>query len=216
MAVQRNKCTDCDNMILPEIAARNSGLCGQCTNVPESSRRKKREFDQTVALGLLFTPTEQERQSAKRPAELEIPGAVWELEREFYKNSEWQSVRDVIAHASKQPAGDVFLVSETGARLNLSFNKEFGVCEYHNEKSAHYLYAFTPKNLREQIRKELHLVQACPCCGVGMLWFPSRFHMPRKMAFEVFSALALGAGSDTSDVEWLDCGDISYTSPGHG
>lgn len=50
--------------------------------------------------------------------------------------------------------------------------KRLGVCEYQNEKSGDYLYAYTPENLRCQAMHEEHIVQVCPCCGVGLLWYP--------------------------------------------
>jgi hypothetical protein len=108
-------------------------------------------------------------------------------------------------------------VSDRGGRLSLAFNDTFGVCEYQNEETGDDLYAYTPENLAEQVSADRHLVQACSCCGVGLLWYPSQFHVPRRSAFAVFSSLVLGgAGTATAPVEWLDCGDISYTVRGRG
>jgi hypothetical protein len=216
MTVARIKCTDCDNMILPETAVANGGLCGQCAKTPESIRRARREFDHKLASGLVFSPSQEERTSAKRLAEFGSAAKTWMLEPEYYKQTEPQSVPDVVVHASTQSGGYVFLISNSGARLNLAFNEEFGVCEYQNEESGVCLYAYTSENLCGQVSKDQHLVQACPCCGVGMLWFPSRFHMPRRNAFDVYSALVLGAANNAPSVEWLDGGDISDTAPGRG
>jgi hypothetical protein len=35
----RVKCSECDNMILPQTAASNDGLCGQCVTMSEDQRR---------------------------------------------------------------------------------------------------------------------------------------------------------------------------------
>ena len=135
----------------------------------------------------------------------------------FDKDSGARSAWEVIDLAASQEEGHVFLVSNRAGRVSLAFNETFGVCEYQNEETGDNLYAYTPENLAEQVSADRHLVQACSCCGVGLLWYPSRFHMPRRNAFAVFSALALGgASADAIPVEWLDCGDISYTARGSG
>lgn len=203
-------------MILTATASANRGLCAQCVKVPESLRRARREFDQAVAAGLVFIPTEEERRSSKRPSEFDASAHVWKPEPEFYQDSQYQSVAAVLFAAASQPSGHVFLVSESGARLSLSFNRRYGVCEYQNEDSGDYLYALSAQNSRVQVDEEEHLAQACPCCGEAVLWYPSRFHMPREQAFAVFSALPAEPTGDSPIVEWLSYGDISHTSPGRG
>jgi hypothetical protein len=217
MAVERVKCIECDHMILLETAAANGGLCAPCAKTPEWLRRARREYEGKLSSGAWFTPSPEERDTAKRSTELYDPAAVWSPEPEYYKDSALRSVREVIDCAASQPQGHVFLVSDRGGRLSLSFNETLGVCEYQNEKTGDNLYAYTPGNLAEQVSADRHLVQACSCCGVGLRWYPSRFHMPRQSAFAVFSELALGAaGAAAVPVEWLDCGDISYTVRGRG
>lgn len=88
------------------------------------------------------------------------------------------------------------------------------MCEYQNEGAGDYLYAYTQDNLRGQVLADQHVVQACPCCGEGMLWFPSRFHMPRKAAFDILSSIV--SGKVPANVAWLEMGDISSTSCGRG
>lgn len=215
MAVARIKCSECDNMILPETAAANRGLCGQCAKIPEWIRRSRREFEDKVASGAWFTPSSNERQAAKQLPELG-DATEWEAEPEFYKDRQGTPIRDIIQEATAQTAGHVFLVSSSGARLNLSFNGDYGVCEYQNEESGDYLYAYSPENLREQVPPDQHLDQACACCGVGMGWYPSRFHMPRRTAFAVLSAAALKDSNALDRVVWLPWGDVSYTTRGHG
>jgi hypothetical protein len=198
-----------------DTASANGGLCGQCVAVSEFIRSASHEFDQANPSGLAFQPTEAELESARTQIGFETLTNIWKLEPNYYQGSDLRSVQDVLAFALKQREGNVFLVSESGARLNLSFNEEYGVCEYQNEESVEYRYAFTANNLCEQVGENLHLAQACPCCGVGMLWYPTRFHMAREIAFAIFSYFALGEPT-LRNVEWLEYGDISHTSKGRG
>jgi hypothetical protein len=204
-------------MILPDTAAANGGLCGQCVKIPESIRRELRAFRSKLASGSWFVPSPEEWDAAKRSVEIDDPSVTWGPEPEFYKDRGSPSVRELIEEAAREGKGDVFLVSSGGRRLNLGFNEVYGVCEYQCEETGESLYAYFGENLREQVAADRHIVQACPCCGVGMLSYPSRFHMPRPMAFEVFVALALHEPSDAlAQVSWLDCGDISCTVRGRG
>jgi hypothetical protein len=217
MTVERVKCNECDHMILPATAAANGGLCAPCAKTPDWLRRARREFEGKLSSGAWFAPSPAERSTAKQPPEFGDPVALWSPESEYYKDSGNPSVREVIDLAAGQAEGHVFLVSNRGGRLSLAFNATFGVCEYQNEETGDDLYAYTPENLAEQVSADRHLVQACSCCGVGLLWYPSRFHMTRRIAFAIFSALALGvAGAASVSVAWLDCGDISYTARGRG
>jgi hypothetical protein len=119
-----------------------------------------------------------------------------------------------IAAAQSESEGNVFLVTENGGQLNLGFTEAYGVCEYQNEESGEYRYAYSESNLREQVPEDLHVVQACPCCGVGMLWYPSRYHMHRDKAFSILENAV--ANRDTPGVEWLETDDFSYTERGRG
>jgi hypothetical protein len=214
MAVERVKCRECDNMVLPQTAAKYGGLCAPCGNTPEHLRKERRDQESRLASGAYFVPDEREERSVKRPDDLFDPRTVWKLEPDFYADRLGLAVADVIAEAKTRPNGNVFLVSDSGARLHLSFTDRYGVCEYQNEGSGDFLYARTAANLKEQVDAGSHVVQACPCCGVGMLWFPSRCHMPRANAFDVLEAFVLDRGPRRAD--WLDPGDISYTGRGRG
>jgi hypothetical protein len=217
IAVSRIQCTECDNMILPETAAANGGMCGQCVKIPESIRRERRAFESKLTSGSWFVPSPEEWDAAKRSVELDDASVTWGPEPEFYKDRGSPWVRDLIEEAAREAKGDVFLVGSGGRRLNLGFNEVYGVCEYQNEQAGESLYAYSPENLSEQVAVDRHIVQACPCCGVGLLWYPSRFHMPRPVAFAVFAALALHEPSDAlAQVSWLDCGDITWTARGRG
>lgn len=216
LSVERVKCTECSNMILPQTAAANSGLCAPCAKTPEWLRREKRQYEAKFASGVVFTPSGEERALARAPREASDPNVIWRPEPEFYKGSGVRSVQEVIAQASGLSHGLVFLISDRCGRLSLSFNGALGVCEYRNDSARENSYAYTPDNLHEQVSVELHLAQACSSCGVETLWYPSRFHMPRQTAFAVVTALAAGDPALAVPVEWLDCGDISYTSRGQG
>jgi hypothetical protein len=204
-------------MILPQTATANGGLCAPCAQTPEWLRSARREYETKLLSGEWFTPSQAERGTARRPTEFTEPAAAWSPEPEYYKDSGARSALDVVELSAGQAQGHAFLVSDRGGRLSLAFNEVFGVCEYQNEETGDNLYAYTPENLAEQVSADRHLVQACSCCGVGLLWYPSRFHMPRRSAFAIFSALALGrSGAHAVPVEWLDCEDISFTARGRG
>ncbi len=214
MDVERVKCTECDAMILPQTAAKYGGMCAPCGATPKGLREEQREYERDLESGAVFTPSVQERESATIPTEFGEPGSVWHLEPEFYADYDSGSVVDVLSQAAQETVGNVFLVSESGGRLNLSFTEVYAVCEYQNEGTGDYLYAFTQRNLREQVPGDQHVVQACPCCGVSTLWFPSRFHMPRSAAFDIVFSIV--SGNVPSEAEWLDSGDFSHTSRGKG
>ncbi len=148
---QRGKCSECENMILPQTAADNDGLCAQCVKISPELRAEKREYERRLT---------------------------------------------------------------EGGQLNHGFTDRFGVCEYQNQDTGDFRYAYAEWNLREQVPEDLHVVQACPCCGVGMLWYPSRYHMPRDHAFSLLeNALP---GFESPDVEWLETDDFSSTEHGRG
>ena len=214
MKVERVKCVECDAMILPQTAAKYRGMCAQCGNIPEWLRNEQQKYERDLKAGTVFMPSEEELGSATTPHEFGMSDTAWNLEPEYYADTDSGTVNDVISQTVQQTNGNVFLVSTSGGRLNLSFNEMYGVCEYQNEEAGDYLYAYTQGNLREQVPEDQHVVQACPCCGVGMLWFPSRFHMPRNAAFDIVSSVV--SGKVPSEAEWLDSGDFSRTSRGKG
>jgi hypothetical protein len=203
-------------MILPSTAVANGGLCAPCAKLSPESRRAIREHRDKLASGAWFRPSTEELASAQMPAEV-VPGAaVWSPEPDFYKDRSPSSVRELLADATARPEGDVYLVCASGARLNLTLNDRYGVCEYWDPEGG-TRYAYTPENLSEQVQAEFHLVQGCPCCGVGLARFPSRFHMPRSVAFALVSAVVLGDPDGLPEgLEWLDGGDITFTERGRG
>lgn len=210
---ERVKCIECANMILPETAARNDGLCGQCVKISPKLRAEKRENERRLASRLVLTPSDEELASSSMPSEL-VTGR-WQLQPEYYAAKDMDSAVAAIAEAMSESNGNVFLVTENGGQLNLGFTERFGVCEFQNQECGEFRYAYSDANLRDQVPKELHVVQACPCCGVGMLWYPSRYHMPREKAFSILENAV--ANRVTPDVQWLaSIDDISYTQPGRG
>lgn len=208
----RVKCIECDNLILPQTAVDNGGLCGQCVRISPKLRAEKREYERRLAAGLVFVPSDDERSTSSIPVEL--TAGQWQLQPEYYAKNKIDTAMAAIATARSQSNGNVFLVTASGGQLNLGFTERFGVCEYQNQETGEFRYAYSETNLREQAPEELHVVQACPCCGVGMLWYPSRFHMPRGNAFSILEHAVTNRGFP--GVEWFAPDDFSYTSRGRG
>src|SRR5438874_1836901 len=163
----RVKCIECENIILSETAARNGGLCGQCVKISAETRAKNREYECRLASGIVFRPSDEELESTSIPSELLT--ARWQLQPEYYAAKHKDSAMAVIAEAMSESNGNVFLVTENGGQLNLGFSERYGVCEFQNQESGEFRYAYSDANLHDQVPKELHVVQACPCCGVGIL-----------------------------------------------
>jgi hypothetical protein len=209
---KRIKCIECENMILPQTAAANDGLCGQCVKVSPKLRAEKREYERRLASGLVFRPSDAELATASIPSELLT--ARWLVQLEYYAAKNIDSANKAIAEATSEAEGNVFLVTENGGQLNLGFTRRYGVCEYQNQESGEFRYAYSEANLGKQVPKELHVVQACPCCGVGLLWYPSRFHMPREKAISILENAV--ANRETPDVVWLQADDFSYSVAGLG
>lgn len=208
----RVKCVDCANMILPQTAANNNGLCGQCVKISPEIRAAGNEYKRRLAEGLVFVPSDQERSTACIPKEIHC--GEWKPQPEYYAESDIDTALTAISTAKDESAGYVFLVTEGSGQLNLSFNQTYGVCEYRNEATGELCIAYSQSNLKEQVSAELHVIQACPCCGVEMLWYPSRFHMPRDTAFLIIENAI--AQQTTEGIEWLEADDISYTEAGRG
>ena len=109
MTVERVKCVECDHMILPQTAAANGGLCTPCAKTPEWLRGARMEYESKLSSGELFTPSQEQRGTAKRPTEFADPAASWSPEPEFYKDREARSPQEVIDLAATQPQGHAFL-----------------------------------------------------------------------------------------------------------
>lgn len=214
MTIERVKCSECDAMMLPQTAAKYGGMCAHCGDMPEWLREERRQYEKALAAGTVFSPSTEEMSSAKVPSEFATGDTIWNLEPEYYDENDGPTVAAVISRAEDETHGNVFLLSTVGSRLNLSFTERFAVCEYQNEEANDWLYAFTDKNLRHQVPEDQHVVQACSCCGVGMLWFPSRFHMPRALGFAIVKDVM--SGRVPSAARWLNSGDFSRTSKGRG
>ncbi len=141
----------------------------------------------------------------------------WKLQPDFYREyreGKIETVSEAIREAASRSDGMLFLVSDLNGQLNFGLSAKYGVCEYINEEAGLWLYAYTENNLSEQVDEENHIVQSCPCCGVGMLWYPSRFHLPRAQALEL--AYRVSTHESPNNVKWLESGDFSLTERGRG
>ena len=206
----RVKCSECEAMILPATAKRNGGLCAQCVKISPAERQRQKEFDENLKNGTYWTPTEDEWDTERNLSE--ALAVDWKLEQEYYAERLSTSVKEILEEAQNKDLGNVFLVSDSGSSLNLSFTLSYGVVEYQCEEGNYC--AYTVENLKQQVEEELHVTQSCACCGVGLFNYPSKVHMPRAFAFALFKNLMVG--DVVEGVHWLDFGDISDVGQGHG
>jgi hypothetical protein len=212
MNAERVKCNECDSMILPATAARYGGLCATCGRMSAQSRCERAEYYRRLATGEVYRPRPEELAAARPSRTLAAPDADWTLEPDFYADHGVDGVPDAIRLAEREPRGNVFLVNDAGARLNLSFTETHAVCTFREADETEF-YARTPDCLDAQVPREQHVVSACPCCGVGTGWFPSRFHLPRSTGFAVLRAMTR---HESADEIWLPAGDYTSTIAGTG
>jgi hypothetical protein len=214
MSETRVKCTDCDNTILSATAKRNGGLCGRCVKLTAEERAAIRAFAEALEAGTLYKPSPRELASAVPLSEVEPKGNTWSPHADYYAEAEHRDLASIVVRATQASKGYVVLRSNSGSTFVLAFNATYGVCEYRNEDAAKYLLAHTAENAAAQVPDDFHLPQICACCGVELLWYPSRYHMPRERAFACLNAVLHHAAE--ADVQWLDAGDFSDTSRGRG
>jgi hypothetical protein len=211
MSTERIKCIECDAMILRSTAEKNGGMCAQCVKMSEEFRIDLREHRRQLATGEIYTPNKGELASSKLTHELIPANADWKLEPDYYSDSKIGSVNEAVQLARVEEGGHVFLVSDGGFRLNLSFSREYGVCTFLVREKEYY--ARGADNLSAQVPEHLHVCSACPCCGVGSGWCPSRFHMQRNTAFSLFSSVAM---NQLPAANWCDTGDTTLIVRGKG
>lgn len=175
-------------------------------------RAEAREFEHQLASGKLFAPSQRELESATIPAEL--AANPWLLHPEHYAGKPFYSPEEAIAAAELDSEGLVALVTECGDQFNVAFTQRYAVCEYRNEIPGDIRCAYEKSNMRRQVPEEWHVMQGCPCCGVELSWYPSRFHMPKSQAFKILKDVV--AQRLSPGVQWLEYDDDYRTTPGHG
>ncbi len=210
----RVPCTECENLILPATAERNGGLCAQCVKLSAEARQAGRDFDTAVKSGELWVPSESELSSAQTPAALR--DATWSLEPDYYAGQPELTVEKVVLQACEGGTDDVFLYSAPERRLLVCLNYNYGVCEYQDRERDDWRYAYSVENLASQVPENLHIGQPCACCGAGLGWYPSRFHMPREQALSILKSVVDPSTPPAVQVQWLELGDISRYGPGKG
>lgn len=210
--VERVPCRFCGAMILPATFAENDGLCATCVRIPEEFRNAQQDYDRRLDSGEVFTPTAVESEAAHGSESLGLRLITWLLEPNYYADRPSESPQMVFASLGELTAGEMYLVDGSQKRLSFTFNGVYAVCEYSDQRGMYYAYA--PENLRQQVDHRHHLAQGCPCCGVGLGWYPSRCHMPKKLGFQLVNTML--AGDDLPPVQWVESDDFSYVSQGKG
>ena len=215
MTPDRIKCIWCDAMILPSTADRNGGRCGRCVKINEAQHRAQLAYEARIAAG--FAPTSEELRSAKTSDELFGRGAQWKLQPEYYAEEPSASVDGTVATLLAGGAKEAFLVSDLGPCLNLYLNERFGVIEYATINGADSRFAWSEENLTTQVPSKTHIAQACPCCGVALLWFHSHSHIPHASAARLMLTLTrTGSLPPSERIRWIDLREMERVFPGHG
>ena len=130
MTEERLPCVDCGVMVLPSTAQANVGLCMVCAKMGPAARSARRAFALALADGSAFVPSETERSSASRLHALLPTHLTWQLEPDFHGQA---SLASVLMQAATLAQGHVFLLADSGARVNLGFTADWAVCEFQNE-----------------------------------------------------------------------------------
>jgi len=212
----KTNCTDCHAEILVSTGVRLGGLCARCAKLSVEERRAHRDFDERRRSGALFTPSARELGSARPADYLLNPRRTWRVDvAESDRGA--NSLGSALLHATQAAAGDLFLLSDRGERLNVAYKGDLAVLQFHLEDGNEELYVHTDRNIRTQVDRDLQLEQCCPCCGVGLFWYPSRFHMPRLVAFSIVRDVVVEDDAARLTYSWLEYDDdISHVSPGRG
>ncbi len=213
MAEGTSACIDCGAVILASTAARLEGLCAQCAKQSPGARAQNRDFLKRLRTSEVFLPSPPELGSARDSDALLRPRRSWRIDD---TDTDLVPSPSTLRPFLELPSGQLFLVSDAHERLSLVFGPSFAVLEYHLETGDDRRYAYTDLNARAQIDRVSQLDQSCPCCGVGMFWYPSRFHMPRSLAFELLLHATTGQAPRIA-YKWLEYDDdITHASPGRG
>lgn len=211
--IERVKCTQCDNMILPQTAEDNDGLGAPCAKNSPEARAAISKFHKQLVDGSYFRLSESERHSASVPGVF-ATGHNWKLQPDYYADENDGTPLDVLERAISSNKGNIFLVTDDGDQLNVGFSQKYAVCEYQNESLGEFRIAYSDQNMTQQVDEALHVVQACPCCGVSMLWYPSRYHMPKEIAFQIVRDTI--ERKQTANVRWIETDDYTHTFCGRG
>lgn len=209
----RTRCDECDSIILLATAIKNEGVCASCDKLSTESRQAIKTHRNQIVTGEIYHASNNDLLTAKGSDKIMTPGSPWKLEPSFYDGHAATSIDEAIKLAMCEPNGYVFLVNDLGESLNLSFTEIYAVCTFQTPGSDSGFYARTPDCLSTQVIARHHVPEACPCCGEGIGWFPSRFHLPRKTAFELLQRLI---NSKSGSEMWIPTGDYALTTAGKG
>lgn len=209
----RIQCNECGSRILLATAIKNEGACAICAKLSVESRQAIKTHRNRIATGDIYHVSNNDLLTAKSSDKIMTSDSPWTLEPNFYDGHAATSIDEAIKLAMREPNGHVFLVNDLGENLNFSFTEIYAVCTFQTLGSDSGFYARTPDCLNTQVEARYHAPEACPCCGEGIGWFPSRFHLPRKTAFELLQRLI---NSKSGSEMWIPTGDYAFTTAGEG
>ena len=137
-------------------------------------RAAKRENELRLASRLLLTPSAEERTSSSIPSELFA--ARWQLQPEYYAAKQMDSPMAAIAEAMSESNGNVFLVTENGGQLISRFHRTLRRLRILRIRSPGSFAMPTqmPTCATKCPKNSTSASGVFSCCGVGMLWYPSR------------------------------------------
>ncbi len=211
-------CIDCGASVSAKVAARQNGLCLDCLMRPARAavEARRAEFEADLESGALFQPLASELAGATDPSRLVDTSLLWAVYQDDIASAPVQTVDAALAALAVPQEGQIYLGRLDTHHLTLEVKRDLAVCTLMSgsaSKEAHYFYALGSANRASQVAGSEHVVAGCPCCGVGMIWHPSRAHMDRSEAVEIFKAVAR---HDYSAARWLAYEPGDFCNPGRG
>lgn len=212
--LERIPCTICPQEIVIHAGQTHDGICRFCRDLNPQERAHKARFYRALASGEAYSPSDADIASAHVPPEWDQHHR-WTIEPNWFSES-FTSLEPLLAHAANGPEGYVTCTSDRDSTFLIASNDEHAVCVYQTTPDDSQYFAYTEYNLQAQVDRERHLCSTCPCCGILQGgYFPSRFHSPKDVGFEIARRILLGSDCNI-DVTWIPSGDCRWTDAGIG
>jgi hypothetical protein len=211
--IERIPCKICNREIVKFRDEAHDGICRICRPLRNADRLSKSKFMKSLNSGKIFVLSDVELEQSRKPTEWQDPQA-WSIENSSF-SKRYRSISRLLDLGENQSNGYVLCKSNREASFRIAFEAELAVCLFRNQPTSDF-YAYTNSNRTTQVPRENHLCETCPCCGIVQgVYFASRFHMDRSLAFMIARSMLLG-NECTVEVKWIPGDDCRWVEPGLG